>query len=32
MIFEAWITTACFYFVICFGLSRVFARLERRSR
>ena len=31
MIFEAWITTAAFYFVICFGLSRLFARLERRS-
>jgi len=31
MIFEAWITTAAFYFVICFGLSRVFARLERKQ-
>lgn len=31
MIFEAWITTAVFYFVICFGLSRVFSRLERRK-
>lgn len=30
MIFEAWITTACFYFVICFGLSQLFSRLERR--
>ena len=29
MIFEAWITTAGFYFIVCFGLSRVFARLER---
>lgn len=29
MIFEAWITTAAFYFIICFGLSRLFARLER---
>lgn len=29
MIFEAWITTAAFYFLICFGLSRLFARLER---
>ncbi|MDU8944101.1 amino acid ABC transporter permease [Ovoidimarina sediminis] len=28
MIFEAWITTAAFYFVVCFGLSRLFARLE----
>ncbi|WP_170415959.1 amino acid ABC transporter permease [Ruegeria atlantica] len=31
MIFEAWITTAAFYFVVCFGLSRLFARLEKRS-
>lgn len=31
MIFEAWLTTAAFYFVICFSLSRVFARLEKRS-
>jgi len=31
MIFEAWITTAGFYFVICFGLSRLFARFEKRS-
>ncbi len=30
MIFEAWITTAVFYFVVCFGLSRLFARLERK--
>jgi len=30
MIFEAWITTAGFYFVICFGLSQLFSRLERR--
>ncbi len=30
MIFEAWITTAAFYFAICFGLSRLFSRLERR--
>ncbi len=30
MIFEAWITTAAFYFVVCFGLSRLFSRLERR--
>lgn len=29
MIFEAWITTAAFYFVVCFGLSRLFARLEK---
>ncbi|QBY01371.1 amino acid ABC transporter permease [Rhodophyticola sp. CCM32] len=32
LIFEAWITTAAFYFVICFGLSRLFARLENRRR
>ena len=32
MIFEAWITTAAFYFVVCFGLSRLFARLEERSK
>ncbi len=31
MIFEAWITTAAFYFIVCFGLSRVFARLEKRA-
>ena len=31
IIFEAWITTAAFYFVVCFGLSRIFARLEKRS-
>jgi polar amino acid transport system permease protein len=31
MIFEAWITTAAFYFVVCFSLSRLFGRLERRS-
>ncbi|MEY8827856.1 amino acid ABC transporter permease [Sedimentitalea sp. XS_ASV28] len=31
MIFEAWITTACFYFVICFSLSRLFSRLEKRA-
>ncbi len=28
-IFEAWIVTAVFYFVICFGLSLLFRRLER---
>ncbi|WP_372574801.1 amino acid ABC transporter permease [Ruegeria jejuensis] len=31
MIFEAWITTAAFYFIVCFGLSRIFARLEKKS-
>ncbi len=29
MIFESWLVCAGFYFVICFGLSRLFARLER---
>jgi polar amino acid transport system permease protein len=29
MIFEAWLTTATFYFVICFGLSLLFSKLER---
>jgi len=28
-IFEAWITTAFFYFIICFGLSLLFRRLEK---
>jgi polar amino acid transport system permease protein len=28
MIFEAWITTACLYFILCFGLSLLFRRLE----
>ncbi|MFV2053284.1 amino acid ABC transporter permease [Aliiroseovarius sp. YM-037] len=31
LIFEAWITTAAFYFVLCFGLSMLFRRLERSS-
>ena len=30
LIFEAWITTAALYFVLCFGLSMLFRRLERR--
>jgi len=30
LIFEAWITAAAFYFVICFGLSLLFRRLENR--
>lgn len=30
-IFEAWITTAMMYFVICFGLSLLFRRLENRG-
>ena len=31
MIFEAWLTTAMFYFVICFGLSLLFSKLERNK-
>ncbi|WP_370400478.1 amino acid ABC transporter permease [Sulfitobacter sp. JB4-11] len=30
LIFEAWLTAAGFYFVVCFGLSVLFRRLERR--
>jgi polar amino acid transport system permease protein len=29
LIFEAWITTAAFYFILCFGLSMLFRRLEK---
>lgn len=29
MIFEAWITTAGFYFILCFGLYMLFRRLEK---
>jgi polar amino acid transport system permease protein len=29
LIFEAWITTAAFYFVLCFGLSLLFRKLEK---
>lgn len=29
LIFEAWLTTAVFYFILCFGLSLLFRRLER---
>lgn len=29
MIFEGWFTAAAFYFVICFGLSMLFRRLEK---
>ena len=29
MIFEAWLTTAALYFILCFGLSLLFRRLER---
>lgn len=31
LIFEAWLTTAAFYFILCFGLSLLFGRLERRA-
>jgi polar amino acid transport system permease protein len=31
LIFEAWLTTAAMYFVICFGLSLLFRKLEARS-
>lgn len=31
MVFEAWLTAAAIYFVICFGLSLAFRRLERRG-
>jgi polar amino acid transport system permease protein len=30
-IFEAWITTALFYFIICFTLSMLFRRLENNN-
>jgi polar amino acid transport system permease protein len=30
--FETWIVVAGMYFVVCYGLARWFARLERRSR
>ena len=30
LIFEAWITTAAFYFMLCFGLSMLFRKLEKR--
>lgn len=30
-IFEAWITTALFYFVICFTLSMLFRKLENKQ-
>lgn len=29
LIFEAWLTTAAFYFVLCFGLSMLFRKLEK---
>jgi polar amino acid transport system permease protein len=32
MIFEAWITTALLYFILCFGLSLLFRRLETNQK
>jgi len=32
LIFEAWITTAAFYFVLCFGLSMLFRKLENKGK
>ncbi|MBS0124076.1 amino acid ABC transporter permease [Thetidibacter halocola] len=32
MIFEAWLTTAALYFLLCFGLSLLFRRLEGERR
>lgn len=32
MIFEAWITTAALYFILCFGLSLLFRKLEGRRK
>lgn len=29
LIFEAWLTTAAFYFILCFGLSMLFRKLEK---
>ncbi len=29
-VFEVWLTVAALYFLLCFGLSRLFRRLERR--
>ena len=31
LIFEAWITTAAMYFVVCFGLSLLFRKLEGKK-
>ena len=31
LIFEAWLTTAALYFVLCFSLSMLFRRFERKS-
>ena len=32
LIIKAWITTAAFYFVLCFGLSMLCRRLEIRGK
>lgn len=32
MIFEAWITVAAFYFILCFSLSMLFRRLEKARK
>ena len=32
LIFETWMSTAALCFILCFGLSRLFARLERGRR
>jgi len=29
-VFEVWLTVAALYFLLCFGLARLFGRLERR--
>jgi polar amino acid transport system permease protein len=29
-VFEVWLTVAALYFLLCFGLARLFRRLERR--
>ena len=31
-VFEIWLTVAALYFLLCFGLARLFRRLERRLR
>ncbi len=32
MIFESWLTAAALYFTLCFGLSMLFRRLEKRAK
>ncbi len=31
-VFEVWLTVAALYFLLCFGLARLFRRLERRLK